>query len=95
MFVIFGTGIFYVAIAGNFECFQYFDFEINFLKNENIFLKKLENYFVVESTTIESLTYPYKLALSKWTCHKEQFCQYQFFFRKYCFRIRTCYEELI
>ena len=66
-----------------------------FLKNENLFLKKLENYFVVESTTIESLTYPYKLALSKWTCHKEQFCQYQFFFRKDCFRIRTCYEELI
>ena len=66
-----------------------------FLKNENLFLKKLENYFVVESTTIESLTYPYKLALSKWTYHKEQFCQYQFFFRKYCFRIRTCYEELI
>ena len=30
MFVIFGTGIFYVAIAGNFECFQYFDFETNF-----------------------------------------------------------------
>ena len=54
---IFGIfGIFYVTVAGNFECFQYFNFETNFLKNENLFLKKLENRFVVESTTTESLT---------------------------------------
>ena len=29
----------YVTIAGNFEGFQYFSFEINFLKNENLFKK--------------------------------------------------------
>ena len=30
---------FYVKIAGRFEGFQYLKFEINFLKNENIFSK--------------------------------------------------------
>ena len=38
---------------------------VAFLKNESLFLKELENSFVVESTTIESETYPYKTALSK------------------------------
>ena len=72
-----------MTITGNFECFQYFDFETNFLENENLFFKKLENSFVVESTTIERATYPYKTALSeanvktnrmgstKWTYLKE------------------------
>ena len=72
-----------MTITGNFECFQYFNFETTFLKKENLFFKKLENSFVVESTTIESVTYPYKTALSKanvktnrmgsakWTYHKE------------------------
>ena len=49
----------------NFECFQYFDFKTNFLKNGSLFFKKLENSFVAESTTIESVTYPYKTALSE------------------------------
>ena len=30
---------FYVTIDGNFERFQYFNFETNFLKNENLFQK--------------------------------------------------------
>ena len=89
---IFGIfGIFYVTIAGNFECFQYFNFETNFLKNENLFLKKLENRFVVESTTTESLTQPYKIAFSKWTCHKEHsFASiYFFFFSKILFQYKN------
>ena len=59
------SGIFCVTITGNFECFQYFNFDTNFLKNENLFFKKLENSFIVESTMIERVTYPYKTALSK------------------------------
>ena len=55
-----------------------------FWKNENLFFKKLENSFVVNSTAIESITYPYKTALSKanfktnrmgstkWTLYKER-----------------------
>ena len=78
------SGIFCVTITGNFECFQYFNFDTNFLKNENLFFKKLENSFVDNSTTIESVTYPYKTALSeanfktnkmrstKWTYYKER-----------------------
>ena len=73
-----------MTITGNFECFQYFNFDTNFLKNENLFFKKLENSFVVNSTTIESVTHPYKTALSeanfktnkmgstKWTYYKER-----------------------
>ena len=39
--------------------------ETNFLKNENLFFQKLENSFVVESTTTESVTYPHKTTLSE------------------------------
>ena len=30
---------FYVTIGRNFECFQYFNFETDFLNNENLFQK--------------------------------------------------------
>ena len=40
------------------------NFETNFLKNENLFYKTGVP-FVVKSTTIESVTYPYKTALSE------------------------------
>ena len=30
---------FYVTIAESYKCFQYFNFEINFLENENLFQK--------------------------------------------------------
>ena len=33
------SACFYVTITGNFECFQYFNFEANFLKNEIFFRK--------------------------------------------------------
>ena len=40
------------------------NFETNFLKNENFFYKTGVS-FVVKSTTIESVTYPYKTVLSE------------------------------
>ena len=53
-----------MTISGNFERFQYFSFETNSLENENLF-QKLEYRFLVESTMIESASFPYKTAISK------------------------------
>ena len=53
-----------MIITGDFERFQYFNLEINFLKNANTF-KKLEYSFLVERTKIDNITFPYKTALSK------------------------------
>ena len=50
----------YVTITEDFET----NFETNFLKNENLFYKTGVP-FVVKSTTIEIVTYPYKTALSE------------------------------
>ena len=82
-----------MTITGNFECFQYFTFETNVLKNKSLIFKKLENSFVVENTMVESVTYPCKTTLSeangktnrmgsaKCTCHKERsFASINFFF---------------
>ena len=33
------SACFYVTISGNFERFQYFNFETDFLENENLFQK--------------------------------------------------------
>ena len=51
-----------MTITGNFEWFQYFNFEMNFLKNANFF-KELEYRFLVESTKIDNISFPYKTAL--------------------------------
>ena len=42
---------FYVTISGNFERFQYFNFEENFLKKKT---------FLVESTKIQNTSFSYK-----------------------------------
>ena len=39
------SAYFYVTIPGNFVCFQYFDFETNFKKNENLFQKTGVTFF--------------------------------------------------
>ena len=44
-----------MTIAGDFERFQYFNFETNFLKK----------LFLVESTMIENAAFPYKTVLWK------------------------------
>ena len=72
-----------MTISESFKRFQHFNFKTNFLKNENIFQKKLENRFLDEATKIEITPFPFKTALSeanvktnrmattKWTYHKE------------------------
>ena len=54
----------YVTISENFEHFQYFNFEIDFLGNE-YFFKKLEYCFLVERTKIEKAAFPCKTAISE------------------------------
>ena len=53
---------FYVTICENFECFQYFNFETDFLENEILF-QKTGVTFLVESTKIENASFPYKTAI--------------------------------
>ena len=90
-----------MTITGNFEQFQYFNFEINFLKNKH-FLKNCEYCFLVESTKIDIITFPYKIALSeanikanrmgstKLTYHKERsFASNPFPFSKILFQFRN------
>ena len=61
-----------MTISEHFERFQYFNFATNFLENE-IFFEKMEHRFLIESTEIESATFPHKTAdSSKWTYHKER-----------------------
>ena len=58
------SACFYVTISGNFERFQYFNFETDFLENENVF-QKLEYCFLVESTKTENASFPFKTAISE------------------------------
>ena len=51
-------------MPGNFERFQYFNFETNFLENENLF-QKTGIPFLVETTKIENPSFPFKTALSE------------------------------
>ena len=80
-----------MTISRNFERFQYFNFETNFLKE----IKKLGYRFLVESTKIENASFPYKFAISeanvktnrmvstKWTYHRERsFANNYFIFMK-------------
>ena len=56
--------MFYVTNSGNFERFQYFNFEKDFLENENLFQKTGEP-FLVESMKVENTSFPYKTAISE------------------------------
>ena len=47
-----------MTITGNVEHFQYFDFETDFLENENLF-RKTGIPLLVESTKIENKSFPY------------------------------------
>ena len=53
-----------MKVSGNFEPFQYSNFQTD-LENENLFQKKLEYRFLVESVKIENASFPYKSAISE------------------------------
>ena len=85
---------FFFGLSENFKRFQYFNFETDFLENENHF-QKLEYRFLVESTKIKNASFPYKTAISeanakankmvttKCTYHKERSfaCNYLIFLK--------------
>ena len=53
-----------MTMSGNFDRFQFFNFETDFLEKENLF-QKLEHRFLVESIKAENATFPYKTAISE------------------------------
>ena len=91
----------YVTIRESFKRFQCFNFETDFLKNGNLFLKTGVP-FLVESIKIENASLPYKSAISeanvkkdrmvttKWTYHKERsFASNYFIFLKILFQFKN------
>ena len=95
-----------MTTTGKYERFRYFDFETTFLKTENLFQKHWST--VQKRTKIENASFLYNTALSeanvktnkmgstKWTYHKERSLASNYFiFLKFCFSLRTSYEELI
>ena len=60
-----------MTISGNFERFQYFNFETDFLENENL-IPKLEYRFLVESTKIEKASFPHKTAIAEFNVKKNR-----------------------
>ena len=92
---------FFFGLSENFKRFQYFNFETDFLENENHF-QKLEYRFLVESTKIENASFPYKTAISeanaktnkmvatKCTYHKERsFASNNLIFLKNLFQFKN------
>ena len=79
-----------MTISESFKRLWYFNFETDFLENENFF-QKTRVPFSVESTKIENGSFPYKAPISetnvktnrmvstKWTCHKERSNYFIFF----------------
>ena len=57
---------FYMTISESLKYFQYFNFETNFLENDNI-SQKTGYRFLVETTKIENKSFPFKIALSEAT----------------------------
>ena len=53
-----------MTIRGNFEYFQYFNSETDFLENKNLF-QKTGVPFLLESTKIENVSFPYKTTISE------------------------------
>ena len=90
-----------MTVTENFKRFQYFNFKTDLLESE-IFFKKLEYRFLVESTKIEKASFPYKTAISeanvktnrmvttKWAYHRERsFASNYFIFLKILFQFKN------
>ena len=89
--------MFYVTISGNFERFQYFNFEIDFLENKNIFQSiKTENASFPSKTAIpEANVNANRMVSIKWICHKEQsFASNYFIFLKILFQFKNLLQRI-
>ena len=87
--------------------FNTLTFKQIFWKTKTLF-KKREYRLLVERTKIQNASFPYKTAISeasvktnrmvttKWIYHKERiFASNYFIFWKFCFSLRTFYEDMI
>ena len=95
-----------MTINQNFEHFQYFNFETDFLENENFF-QKLEYRFLVERTKIEKASFPYKTAISeanvktnrmvttKWANRREQGFVSNYFNYFICLKVLFQFKNLL
>ena len=95
-----------MTITGNFERFQYINFETNFLGNENLF-QKTGVPFLAESSKIEKTSFSYKTTMSeasvktsrmgstKWTYRKERsFASNYFIFLKVLFQLKSLLKRI-
>ena len=89
-----------MTIHENFEHFQYFNIETDFLENENLF-QKPGVPFLVEPTKTEKASFPYKTAISeanakanrkvttKWAYHRQlSFASNYFIFFKVLLQLK-------
>ena len=95
-----------MTIRESFKRFQYFNFETNFLENENLF-QKTGVPFLVETTNTEDTSLPFKTTLSesnvktnrmattKWTYHKSGVLPVTYFSGKFVSGFGTSLIELI
>ena len=96
-----------MPITGNFEHFEYFNFETTFLKNE-IFFQKTKVQFFSLNTKIENASFPFKTVMPEVNLKANRMGVRNgsikkngvlpvtaLFFQKFCFSLRTFCEELI
>ena len=93
-----------MTITENPKSFQHFNFEKDFLENENLLQK---DWVLVESTKIENASFPYKTAISevnvktnkvvtiKWTHQNERSCASDYFiFLKILFQFKNLLQRV-
>ena len=89
-----------MTISENFEHFQYFNFQTDFLENKNFFQKAV--WSTVERTKIKKAPFPYnttiseanvttnKIVTTKWAYHRERsFVSNYFIFLKVLFQFNN------
>ena len=93
---------FFVTITGTFERFQYFNFEINFLKNTNPISKKWSTVFQLKVQRQKTQHFHTKL-LSEANARtnrmgsttKRRVLPVTLFYQIFCFSLRTSYKEFV
>ena len=96
-----------MTIGGNFECFQYFNFEINFLENENLFQKTVVPFFrwmhqqnisnktAYKNAISNANVKTKKMVISKWTyCKEWSFASNYFIFLKILFQFKNLLKRV-
>ena len=86
-----------MTISGNFEHFECFNFETDFLESENLFQKAGVPHHLHTKTVISEANIKANRTMStKWTYHKERsFSSNYLIFLKFCFSLGTSCKELI